>query len=122
MFEPEIFDVCRTLEPSRRGEYEITDAIQGLVDQGKRVEPHIVSGWWKDTGKWEDMLEANRLILDTLQTKLDGELVDSQVQGRVSVGQGTTLERCRVVGPVCIGENAVLRDAFIGPYSSVGDG
>jgi glucose-1-phosphate thymidylyltransferase len=122
MFEPEIFDVCRTLEPSRRGEYEITDAIQGLVDQGKRVEPHIVSGWWKDTGKWEDMLEANRLILDTLQTKLDGDLVDSQVQGRVSVGQGTTLERCRVVGPVCIGENAVLRDAYIGPYSSVGDG
>jgi glucose-1-phosphate thymidylyltransferase len=122
MFEPEIFDVCRSLEPSGRGEYEITDAIQALVEQGKRVEPHIVTGWWKDTGKWEDMLEANRLILDTLETSIDGELHDSQVEGRVVVGAGATLDHCRVVGPVCIGANAVLRDAYIGPYSAVGDG
>lgn len=121
MFQPGIFDVCRSLEPSGRGEYEITEAIQALIDQDRRVEPHIVSGWWKDTGKWEDMLEANRLVLDTIETKLEGELVDSEVQGRVSVGPGTLLEGCRVRGPVVIGANAVLRDAFIGPYSSVAD-
>jgi glucose-1-phosphate thymidylyltransferase len=122
MFQPEIFDVCRSLEPSGRGEYEITEAIQALVEQGKRVEPHVVTGYWKDTGKWEDMLEANRLVLDTLEPKIDGELVDSHLEGRVTVGPGTRLERCRVRGPVVIGSNAVLRDAFIGPYSSVADG
>ena len=122
MFQPGIFDVCRTLEPSGRGEYEITEAIQALVDQGKRVEPHVVTGWWKDTGKWEDMLHANRLLLDTLESSVEGALVDTQLQGRVAVGRGARLERCHVRGPVAIGANAVLRDAFVGPYSAIGDG
>jgi glucose-1-phosphate thymidylyltransferase len=121
MFEPGIFEICRSLEPSGRGEYEITEAIQALVDQGKRVEPHVVSGWWKDTGKWEDMLEANRLVLDTIESRIDGELIDSRVEGRVAIGPGTRLERCHVRGPVVIGANATLHDAYIGPYSSVAD-
>jgi len=122
MFQPGIFDVCRTLEPSSRGEYEITEAIQGLIDQGKRVEPHVVTGWWKDTGKWEDMLETNRLLLDTIEPRVDGELIDSRIEGRVSIGEGTTLERCQVRGPAAIGAGAVLKDAYIGPYSAVADG
>ena len=72
MFTPEIHDAARAIEPSARGELEITDAIQHLVDQGRRVEPHIVSGWWKDTGRLEDMLEANRLILENVEQRIDG--------------------------------------------------
>lgn len=122
MFQSGIFDVCRALTPSGRGEYEITEAIQELVDQGKRVEPHVVTGWWKDTGKWEDMLDANRLLLDTLEPAIEGELVDTRLEGRVCVGLGTRLERCHVRGPVAIGAHAILRDAFIGPYTAVADG
>jgi len=122
MFQPRIFDVCRSLEPSGRGEYEITEAIQGLIDQGKRVEPHVVTGWWKDTGKWEDMLETNRLLLDTIEPSVDGELVDCRIEGRVSVGTGSRLERCQVRGPAAIGSGAILKDAYIGPYSAVADG
>src|ERR1700759_698476 len=83
MFTPQIHDAARAIEPSGRGELEITDAIQHLVDAGARVEPHIVRGWWKDTGRLEDMLEANRLILDNLVTRVDGELIDSHIDGRV---------------------------------------
>ncbi len=122
MFQPGIFDICRTLEPSGRGEYEITEAIQALIDQGKRVEPHVVTGWWKDTGKWEDMLETNRLLLDAVEPAIDGEVVDSELEGRVSVAKGARLERCRVQGPVAIGEGAVLKDAYIGPYTAVAEG
>src|ERR671923_71724 len=92
--KPVLFDICRSLEPSGRGEYEITEAIQTLIDQGNRVEPHVVSGWWKDTGKWEDMLETNRLLLDGIEPRMDGELVDSRLEGRGAVGPGARLERC----------------------------
>ena len=77
MFTPAIFDAARAIEPSWRGELEITDAIQTLVDRGLRVDPHIVDGWWKDTGQVQDMLEANRLILDDLEERIEGELVES---------------------------------------------
>ena len=70
-----------SIKPSGRGELEITDAIQQLVDQGRRVEPHIVKGWWKDTGRLEDMLAANRLVLDTIESRVEGELIESQVDG-----------------------------------------
>jgi glucose-1-phosphate thymidylyltransferase len=122
MFQPGVFDVCRSLQPSARGEYEITEAIQTLIDQGKRVEPHIVTGWWKDTGKWEDMLDANRLLLEAIDPYVDGELIDSKLEGRIAVGPGARLERCHVRGPAAIGSRAVLTDAYIGPYSAVGDG
>jgi glucose-1-phosphate thymidylyltransferase len=122
MFTPGVHDAARAISPSARGELEITDAIQHLVDNGLRVEPHIVRGWWKDTGRLEDMLEANRLILDNLIERIDGELTDSQVDGRVVIEAGARLERTRVRGPAVIGAGAVLKDCYVGPYSSIGEG
>ena len=122
MFTPTIHDAARAIEPSARGELEITDAIQWLVDGGRRVESHVVRGWWKDTGRLDDMLEANRLILETIERRVEGELVDSQVDGRVVVEPGARLERATVRGPAVIGSGALLRDAYIGPYTAVGAG
>jgi glucose-1-phosphate thymidylyltransferase len=121
MFTPAVFDAARSIEPSGRGELEITDAIQTLVDRGLRVDPHIVHGWWKDTGQVEDMLEANRLILDDLEERMDGELVDSRVEGRVVIEQGARLERSTVRGPAIVGRGSQVTDAYIGPYTAVGD-
>jgi glucose-1-phosphate thymidylyltransferase len=120
MFTPSILESARAIEPSGRGELEITDAIQHLVDGGMRVDPHIVHGWWKDTGQVQDMLEANHLILDDLAERIEGELVDSRVDGRVVIEAGAKLERATVRGPAIIGAGAVLRDAYIGPYTAVG--
>ena len=121
MFTPAIHAAARAIEPSGRGELEITDAIQHLVDQGRRVEPHIVQGWWKDTGRLEDMLAANRLVLDTIEGRVEGELVDSQVDGRVVIEAGARLERCAVRGPAVIGAGAVLTDCYVGPYTAIGE-
>jgi glucose-1-phosphate thymidylyltransferase len=121
LFTPSIHDAARAIEPSGRGELEITDAIQYLVDGGRRVEPHIVKGWWKDTGRLEDMLAANRLVLDTIETRVQGELIDSQIDGRVVVEAGARLERTTVRGPAIIGAGAMLSDCYIGPYTAVGD-
>src|SRR3954470_3261636 len=122
LFAPVIHDAARAIEPSARGELEIPDAIQHLVDTGRRVEPHVVQGWWKDTGRLEDMLEANRLILDTIEQRIEGELIDSQVEGRVIVEAGARLERATVRGPAVIGAHAHLVDCYIGPYTAVGEG
>jgi glucose-1-phosphate thymidylyltransferase len=120
MFTSHIHHAARAIEPSARGELEITDAIQWLVDSGRRVESHIVRGWWKDTGRLDDMLEANRLILETIDRKVDGELVDAQVDGRVIIEAGARLERTTVRGPAIVGAGAHLVDAYIGPYTAVG--
>jgi glucose-1-phosphate thymidylyltransferase len=122
MFTPMIHTAARAIVPSPRGELEITDAIQWLVDDGRTVESHVVRGWWKDTGRLDDMLEANRLILETFERRVEGELVDSQVDGRVVVEPGAVLERSTVRGPAIIGANAVVRDSYIGPYTAVGPG
>ncbi len=122
MFTPAIFAAARAIEPSGRGELEITDAIQHLVDRGLRVDPHIVHGWWKDTGQVQDMLEANRLILDELDERIEGEVVDSRVEGRVVIESGALLERSTVRGPAIIGRDSRVSDAYIGPYTAVGDG
>jgi glucose-1-phosphate thymidylyltransferase len=121
MFSPEIHDAARALAPSARGELEITDAIQHLVDSGRRVEPHIVRGWWKDTGRLEDILEANRLILDNLLERVQGELIESQVDGRVVIERGARLERTTVRGPAIVGADARLSDCYIGPYTAIGE-
>ncbi|MBV9418051.1 MAG: glucose-1-phosphate thymidylyltransferase [Solirubrobacterales bacterium] len=121
MFTACVHDAARAIEPSARGELEITDAIQHLVDQGQRVEPHIVRGWWKDTGRLEDMLAANRLVLDTILARVQGELVDSRVDGRVIVEPGARLERCSVRGPAIIGAGAQLLDCYVGPYTAIGE-
>jgi glucose-1-phosphate thymidylyltransferase len=120
MFTSLIHAAARAIEPSGRGELEITDAIQWLVDGGRRVESHVVEGWWKDTGRLDDMLEANRLVLDTIQRRIEGELHDSQVEGRVIVEPGAVLENATVRGPAIIGAGAVVRDAYIGPYTAIG--
>src|SRR6516165_2712234 len=121
MFTACVHDAAKAIEPSGRGELEITDAIQRMVDEGRRVEPNIVKGWWKDTGRLEDMLAANRLVLDTIQTRLDGELIDSQVDGRVVIEAGARLERSSVRGPAIIGAGARLSDCYIGPYTAIGE-
>jgi glucose-1-phosphate thymidylyltransferase len=121
MFTPAIFASARAIEPSWRGELEITDAIQTLLDEGKRVDPHIVHGWWKDTGQVQDMLEANRLILDDLEERVEGTLSDSRVEGRVVIEEGAQLERTTVRGPAIIGRGSQIRDAYIGPYTAIGD-
>src|SRR3954468_6200179 len=120
MFTPRIHEAARAIEPSGRGELEITDAIQWLVDPEAPVESHVVRGWWKDTGRLADMLEANRLILETLERRVEGELVESQIDGRVVVEAGAVLERSTVRGPAIIGAGARLVDAYIGPYTAVG--
>ncbi len=121
MFTAGIHDAARAIAPSARGELEITDAIQHLVDTGRRVEPHVVRGWWKDTGRLADMLEANRLILDVIEKRLEGDLTDSQVDGRVVIEAGATLVRATVRGPAVIGAGAHLEDCYVGPYSAIGE-
>jgi glucose-1-phosphate thymidylyltransferase len=122
LFGPAIFDAARALEPSWRGELEITEAIQSLIDDGHRVQSEIVTGWWKDTGQLADMLEANRLVLEELETRLDGEIdEDSRVEGRVVLGEGATVRSSVVRGPAVIGAGACIEDSYIGPYTSIGD-
>ncbi len=123
MFGPEIFESVRRIKPSLRNELEITDAIQDLIDRGLTVRPHIVDGWWKDTGKLEDMLEANRLVLDTIERRIDGTLdAASRVEGKVVIEAGAVLEQTIVRGPAIIGRNARLVRAYIGPFTAIGDG
>jgi glucose-1-phosphate thymidylyltransferase len=120
LFTSAIFDAARSLEPSWRGEYEITEAIQALIDDGHKVQSEVVRGWWKDTGQLADMLEANRLVLEELETRLDGEIDNSKVEGRVVIEQGATVVGSVVRGPAVIGAGARIEDAYIGPYTSIG--
>ncbi len=122
LFTPAVFESVKAIKPSARGELEITDAIQNMIDRGLRVEPHTVTGWWKDTGKLEDMLEANRLILSGIARDVRGEAVDCTLDGAVQIGVGSHLQRCTVRGPVVIGAGCRLSDTFIGPYTSISDG
>jgi glucose-1-phosphate thymidylyltransferase len=121
MFRASVHAAARAIEPSARGELEITDAIQRLVDVGLRVQPHIVQGWWKDTGRLDDMLAANRLVLDTIERRVQGELIDSRVDGRVVIEDGAVLQRTTVRGPAVIGAGARLSDCYIGPYTAIGE-
>ncbi|NDU79686.1 glucose-1-phosphate thymidylyltransferase, partial [Actinomadura sp. DSM 109109] len=99
MFTPAIFQAARAIEPSWRDELEITDAIQQLIDGGNRVESHTVSGWWKDTGQLADMLEANRLVLEDVERRMEGSAdSESRVEGRVAIEAGARLERSVVRG------------------------
>ncbi len=123
-FAPTIHQAIASIQPSGRGELEITDAIQELINQNKAVEANKLLGWWLDTGKKDDLLEANRIILDTcLEIALLGEIdANSQVIGRVQIGQGSKIINSTIRGPVIIGENCHIENCFIGPYSSVANG
>ena len=122
VFTPEVLEVIRDLKPSARGEYEITDAIQGLIDRGRRVVGVEVEGWWKDTGRPEDLLDANRLLLEELAPKVEGEVEESALTGRVVVEKGARVVRSTVIGPAFIGEGAVVEGAYVGPFTSLGPG
>ncbi len=121
MFSPLVLDAARAISPSERGEFEITDTIQRLIDEGRRVESQMVNGWWKDTGRLEDILEANRLVLEEIEPAIDGELVDSRVEGRVVIEAGARLERSLVRGPAIIGSGSRISDAYIGPYTAIAE-
>jgi glucose-1-phosphate thymidylyltransferase len=121
MFGPEVFNSVNRIQPSFRNELEITDAIQDLIDRGLTVRPHLVDGWWKDTGKLEDMLEANRLILETFERRIEGTVdAESRVEGKVVVEPGAVIERSVVRGPAIIGRGARIIHGYVGPFTSIG--
>ncbi|HRF59823.1 MAG TPA: glucose-1-phosphate thymidylyltransferase [Fimbriimonadaceae bacterium] len=120
LFDKRIHESIATLQPSKRGEYEITDAIQDLIDRGLTVRSHIVEGWWKDTGTVEAMLEANRLILEDIERKITGTVDDaSRVEGRVQVGAGSRIVNSTLRGPVIIGDHCTIENSFVGPFTAI---
>ena len=119
MFDRAIWEAVQSIKPSARGELEITDAIQWLVDAGRDVRSHLVTGWWKDTGKLEDMLEANRMVLDTFETSIRGEAVDSTIEFKVVVQEGARIVNSTVRGPAIIGKNTVIENSYLGPFTSI---
>jgi glucose-1-phosphate thymidylyltransferase len=120
MFGQQVFESVKRITPSFRNELEITDAIQDLLDRGLTVRPHVVEGWWKDTGKVEDMLEANRLILETFERRIDGSVdTESRVEGKVVIEEGAVVERSVIRGPAIIGRGARIIQAYVGPYTSI---
>jgi glucose-1-phosphate thymidylyltransferase len=120
MFGPQIFDSVKRIKPSFRQELEITDAIQDLIDHGLTVTPHLVDGWWKDTGKLEDMLEANQLVLDTFERRIEGTCdAESRVEGKVVIEAGAIIEHSVVRGPAIIGARARITRAYVGPFTSI---
>jgi glucose-1-phosphate thymidylyltransferase len=120
LFTAQIHPIIAQLQPSARGEYEITDAIQGLVTAGAKVEAYQVRGWWKDTGKPEDLLDCNRLALSQLERRVEGVLSESSLAGEVVIEPGARLVRSTVRGPAYIGADAVIEDSYVGPYTAIG--
>jgi len=123
MFDSHVMEAAKSIRPSGRNELEITDAIQWLVDKKFDVLSHKVIGWWKDTGKLEDLLEANRMLLDDLETRVEGEVdSDSEVHFKVRVEKGARIKNSTIRGPAIIGEGAQITGSFIGPFTSVAPG
>jgi glucose-1-phosphate thymidylyltransferase len=123
LFTSAIIDAARATEPSWRGELEITDAIQRLIDQGAPVRASVLEGWWLDTGKKDDLLEANRTVLGTVHRRIEGAVDDvSSVVGEVVVEPGARIVRSTVRGPAVIGADAQIVDSFVGPFTSVAEG
>ncbi|GIV11651.1 MAG: glucose-1-phosphate thymidylyltransferase [Fimbriimonadales bacterium] len=122
LFDQHIFKAARAIQPSWRGELEITDAIQYLIDHGYTVESQQITGWWKDTGSLDALLEANRLVLEDVQPQNQGALEATHLHGRVAIGEGSVLKRCTVRGPAIIGANCHLEDCYIGSFTAIGDG
>lgn len=121
-FTSPIIQGAKAIKPSWRDQLEIVDAIQWMLDNGYKIGYATVTGYWKDTGKPEDILHANQLVLDEIQNEVLGTLTNSTATGRVKVGTGTVIENSTLKGPIIIGENCQIKDSYIGPYSSIGDG
>jgi len=120
VFDASIHEAIEGLEPGAKGEYQITDAIQRLIDAGKTVAPVLVEGWWKDTGKAEDILDSNRLILAKLRGRVDGVVEDSELVGEVVVEAGAEVRDSTIFGPALIAAGAKVHSAYIGPFTTVG--
>jgi glucose-1-phosphate thymidylyltransferase len=124
-FDKNVHQAVKSIRPSARGELEITDAIQWMIDKGYKVGAEVIEGWWKDTGKPDDILEANRLILEDIERDVSGaKVVDetSQISGRVKIGKGSEIINSKIVGPVIIGNKVKVVDSYIGPFTSLSDG
>ena len=122
LFTARVHDAVAGIAPSPRGELEITDAIQWLLDQGERVRCELLTGWWIDTGKLTPLLEANRLLLEKIETSIDGSVDQaSTIEGRVVIGEGAEIINSTIRGPVAIGERTRVEDSFIGPFSAIGN-
>jgi glucose-1-phosphate thymidylyltransferase len=122
LFDDSILEAADSLEPSARGELEITEAIQWLVDHGKSVRAEMVEGWWKDTGKPDDLLEANRMMLSVLEGSIDGTLEETTTEGTVVVAASATITGSALLGPLVIGPGVVIDDSTIGPDVSIEHG
>lgn len=121
-FRPVIFDAIKELKPSARGELEMTEAIQKLIDWNCKVVPQVINGWWKDTGMPEDILDANSLVLDDIKSDIKGVIKNAVVRGRVVVGKHSVIKDGSMVkGPSLIGDNCIISNTYIGPYTSIGD-
>jgi glucose-1-phosphate thymidylyltransferase len=123
-FSEAVHDVIARQSPSARGELEIADAINGLIERGAEVLCSVTDRYWIDTGKMEDMLAANRAVLDTIEGRVDASsvVIGTECTGAVRVGPAATVENCRIAGPVVIGAGARLRECVVGPYVAIGDG
>lgn len=120
MFDRHVFEAVKAIKPSRRNELEITDAIQYLVEHGYEVHPHLVTGWWKDTGKIEDILEANRLILESISGEIHGKVDKaSKINGQVVIEKGVVVKNSIIRGPAIIGKDSEIVDSYIGPFTSI---
>lgn len=122
LFDNSVVEAVNSIEPSARGELEITDAIQYLVTSGRRVRPSLVTGWWKDTGKKEDLLHANELVLSDLAEDVRGKVIGGEIRGMISVGEGSSLVDCSITGPAIIGSDVHMTRTTIGPNTAIGNG
>ncbi|MFD8305100.1 glucose-1-phosphate thymidylyltransferase [Streptomyces sp. NPDC059690] len=123
LFTPAIHEAVRSIEPSWRGELEITHAIQWLIDQNKDVRSTTISGYWKDTGNVADMLEVNRSVLERLEPHVEGTVDDSsEIIGRVRIDAGAEVRGSRIVGPAVIGRGSVIHGSYVGPFTSISEG
>jgi glucose-1-phosphate thymidylyltransferase len=121
LFDRSVHEAVASIKASERGELEITDAIQWLIDHGHRVRSEILTDWWIDTGKLTPLLEANRLLLEILDRRIDGEVdEESQVDGRVVIEPGAQVIRSNIRGPVAIGAHTIIMDSFVGPFTAIG--
>ena len=121
-FKPIVFDIIKELKPSWRGEYEITDTIRLMMQKGYKIGYSVIDGWWFDTGKKDDILQVNSIILDErIKREIKGETINSRIDGRVTIGEGSKIINSTVRGPCIIGRNCIIEDSYIGPYTSIGD-